>query len=143
MSEPENKAPYFGINDSWLPSAPEPKPEPFSDKAMTLREAQSELHKAKVKAFAEYPDAILNSHSRALNICEEAGELAREERLDIDGFGFDEAKAKDAVSDIFASTLGYCIAQNWSAQHLLEQGVELLKRRWESGQLVGIPSSEE
>lgn len=104
----------------------------------SLEQIQLELHILKKEVFKDKPQAILSSIARALNANEEAGELAREERLSLEGFEFNEEKAKDAVGDILISTLGYCIAKGWDAQEILEQTYALLEERWRSGVYSGM-----
>ncbi len=106
----------------------------------TIGDIQREIHQVKDKMFKKYPNATYCSFARALNASEEVGELAREERLAIDGFGFNEEKAMDAVGDVFVSLIGYCIAREWNAQYLLEKTWEELKERWESKRYSGDPS---
>lgn len=112
-------------------------------KFKTLNDLQQELLNLKSKTFTEFPAAITNPIARALNIAEEAGELAREERLSLDGMFFNEAKAIDGVGDILIATLGYCIARGWSAQLIAEGTLAKIKTRWKSGQLVGNPNDPE
>lgn len=108
----------------------------------SLHDIQQEILEIKMKAFSDYPNAIFNPAARAFNMAEETGELAREERLHLEGLGFDEARAIDAVGDLLMATIGYCIARGWNAQLILEHTFDQLKQRWESGQLVGIPNSD-
>ena len=103
----------------------------------TIRDLQTELTVLKKEVFHEHPNAVWNPFSRALNVNEEAGEIAREERIEMDFGQFDEDKAKDAVGDVLISTIGYCIARGFDAQDILEDIFGQLKERWKSGQFVG------
>lgn len=109
----------------------------------SLRDFQLAIEQVKKQCFAEYPKAIYDPTARALNVAEEAGELAREERLFLEGIQTDLSDAEDAVGDVLMALLGYCIAREWDAQAILETVFSELKKRWQSGQLAGIPGKEQ
>lgn len=111
----------------------------LSKRFRSVHDLQQEILQVKLDNFSDFPRAIDSAQARAFNISEEAGELAREERLNLDGMGFNEAKAVDAVGDLFIATIGYCIARGWSAQLIIEKTWNELRQRWESGKLVGKP----
>ena len=110
--------------------------------SMNIREFQKRLLARKVTTFP-HPASTYNPTSRALNVAEEAGELAREERLAIDGHPFREAKAKDAVGDTFIALVGYCIARGWELDDIVTEVWADLDERWAKGQLVGEPTEPE
>lgn len=108
------------------------------EKDLNLAEFQNKLHRLKKEISKDYSESIYNPISRALHLAEEAGELARVERLALEGFQFKKEKAADAIGDIMISVLAYCISRNWSAQTILKQSLDHIEKRWTSGQLNGI-----
>jgi hypothetical protein len=102
---------------------------------------QGELLRVKIRHFDDA--AIHSAPSRALNVAEEAGELAREERLVLDGRPLREDLARDAVGDTFIALCGYCIARGWELDEIVYETWATLRARWESGQLVGMPPGDE
>jgi len=108
---------------------------------MNIRKFQLKLLALKKQTFGESSPAIWNTNARALNVAEEAGELTREDRLELDSGHFEEDNAKDAVGDIFIALAGYCIARGWDMEEVIEETWKQLEKRWTSGQKVGVPPS--
>lgn len=104
----------------------------------TLRDFQKAIWDLKLKTLTQNQTVV--ALPRVLNAAEEIGELCREERLALDGFPFNEEKAKDAVGDSIISILGYCIAKNWDAQKILEEVFSQVAERWLSGAYSSDPA---
>jgi len=100
-----------------------------------LRQLQDERLALALKTFSTR--AVYHRLARALNVNEEAGELAREERHAVDDDAFDEVKAKDAVGDIVIALAGYCTAVGYDLQECVEETWAELRKRWESGRTAG------
>jgi len=99
------------------------------------------LQEARARLAAELfsADALSSPLARTLTVCEEAGELARAERLLVDDPGGERLDAADAVGDVVIALAGYCTARGLSLDACVGFAWRRVVARWSEGRRRGTP----